>query len=73
MLLVLLLAALGAEEVRRAEARAAAALAALAVVAGGLGALVLDGRAPWAPYQHLAESPVPGRLLTFDWDHSYGR
>lgn len=72
VLLVLLLAALGAEEVRRAEARAAAALAALAVVAGGLGALVLDGRAPWVPYQHLAESLVPGRLLTFDWDHSYG-
>ncbi len=38
------------------------------------------GSAPWSstgerrgcPYQHLAESLVPGRLLTFDWDHSYG-
>lgn len=72
VLLVLLLAALGAEEVRRAEARAAAALVALAVVAGGLGGLALDGRAPWLPYQHLAESLVSGRLLTFDWDHTYG-
>ena len=72
VLVVLVVAFLRLERLRRRDAPPAAALAAGVAVAALLLAPALDSDEPWWDYESWSQSAAGAKSTTFQWDHDYG-
>jgi transglutaminase-like putative cysteine protease len=72
LLLLLVIAFLRLERLRRRDAGAAAALAGLVATLALLLAPALDKDEPWWDYESWSQSAAGAKSTSFNWDHDYG-
>ncbi|MBA2513370.1 MAG: transglutaminase domain-containing protein, partial [Solirubrobacterales bacterium] len=72
LLMLLVVAFLRLERLRRRDAGPAGTLALAVVVLGLLMAPVLDRSTPWWDYETWALSAASAKATSFSWDHDYG-
>ena len=73
LLVLLVVAFLRLDRLRRRDAPAAAGVLCLAAIVGLLAAPALDHPDPWWDYEDWSQEAAGARSTTFDWDHDYAR